>query len=168
MEEYFAGAERASVAYDDTTGAIFDAYRSAVADALAEFQDRTADAETSTIIDETAVLLEVTVSEVTKAFEQAEGALDEFIAEMSSLDPPDEVASAHDTAVAALQRSRDSIPELIDSFAVAQSLDDISAAINGSTFGDTQPRVDAACRELERLAVDAGLTTDLRCGGSGA
>jgi hypothetical protein len=83
-----------------------------------------------------------------------------------SLEPPSDVEPAHETAVAALQRSLDAIPGLVSAFSSIQSLDDISAAINGSAFGDAQPRVTAACQELQRLATEEGVSADLRCGTS--
>lgn len=162
--EYFAEVEQASAAYDQTTDEVFDLYRDIVADALRDFQTRTADADTTTLIDEMAILLEVTVTEVTSAFEQTEQALAVFVAALGALEPPADVQEAHDTALGALQRSLDAIPALKTSFATVQSLDDISAAINGSAFGDTQPRVTGACLELQRLASEGGVTADLRCG----
>lgn len=162
--EYFAELEEASAAYDETTDEIFDAYRTVVADALADFQVKTADADTATLIDETATLLDTTRTEVTSAFSQAQGAMSTFITSLEDLDPPAEAETAHDEALAALRRSRDAIPDLLNAFVAVQSLDDISAAINASTFGDTQPRVIAACLDLEGVAVEAGITVDLRCG----
>lgn len=163
-EEYFAGAEQAAISYDQATNEIFDSYRAAVQDALLDFQVRTADADTTTVIEETAALLERTVAEVKKAFELAREELDAFIAAMRELDPPDDLDQLHETAVGALQRSSDAIPDLLQAFTTVQSLDDITAAINGSAFGDTQPRVDAACLDLQGAADGAGIEADLRCG----
>ena len=91
-------------------------------------------------------------------------ALGDFVAVMTELEPPSEVADAHDAAVAALQRSHDAIPDLVASLRGAESLGDISELINSSTFGDTQPRLDSACRDLQARAADVNVTVDLRCG----
>jgi hypothetical protein len=163
-EEYFSGAQQASITYDEATDEIFDSYRAAVEDALLDFQARTADAETTTVIEETAALLERTVTEVTRAFELAGEELDAFITAMDDLDPPGDLAEQHETAVGALRRSSDAIPDLIQAFTTVQSLDEIAGAINGSGFGDAQPRVEAACRDLQDAADAAGITADLRCG----
>ncbi len=163
-EEYYASAEAAAINYDDTTDEIFSRYTTVVQEALVEFQDRTADADTSILVEQTAILLEVTIAEITSAFDQAGTALGDFVAVMAELEPPSDVAEAHDATVAALQRSHDAIPELVTSLRGAGSLGDISELINGSTFGDTQPRLTSACRELQGLAADMGVTADLRCG----
>ncbi len=163
-EDYFAEAEQAAAVYDQTTDEIFDLYRTIVGDALLDFQVQTDGAETDKLVEETAKLLEVTRTEVISAFEQSGEAMSEFITALEELDPPAEAEVAHDEALAALRRSRDAVPDLLNSFVTVQSLDDISAAINASTFGDTQPRVTAACIELQQVADDAGIEADLRCG----
>lgn len=164
-EEYYAAAEAAAVTYDDQTDAIFDGYREAVAAALEDFQERTSpDVETETLVEETARLLDITVAEITDAFEQAEVALQAFVSEFEELDPPSEIEDEHDEALAALQRSLDSIPDLIDALVEADSLASVSETINASSFGDTQPRLAAACRELEAAAAGFGVDADLRCG----
>jgi hypothetical protein len=86
---------------------------------------------------------------------------------MAALDPPKDAQTAHDTAVAALSRSADAVPPLVTGLHGAESLDDISALINGSAYGDGRPRVTAACLELESVALGLGVTADLSCGESG-
>lgn len=164
-EEYYAAAETAAVAYDEQTDVIFDGYREAVAAALEVFQERTSpDSDTETLVEETARLLDITITEITKAFEQAETALQAFVTEFEELDPPSEIETEHEEALAALQRSLDSIPDLVDALLEADSLAGVSETINASSFGDTQPRLSAACRALEAAAAEFGVETDLRCG----
>ena len=71
---------------------------------------------------------------------------------LGELTPPAEIAPAHADAVAALTRSLDAIPTLVSALRAAETQGEIDAAVNGSAFGDAQPRVVAACVALEGLA----------------
>jgi enamine deaminase RidA (YjgF/YER057c/UK114 family) len=163
-DAYVAQLEAAVVSYDDTTAAASDAYRANFDAALAYFEERTADADTPVLVEEMRVLLDRTVTEVVAAFTTAGAQMGELIEAMSGLDPPADFAAAHGEMLDALMRARDAIPELLDAFAGAEALRDIGAAINGPGYGDTQPRVVAACRALEAVIGGAGTEVDLRCG----
>ncbi len=162
-EEYFAGASAAAARYDQATDEIFDLYATAVADALLDFEVVTAGSDTATLVEAIDRLLDTTITEVTSAFEQVALELETFIKSLADLEPPERVESAHDVATAALTRSLDAIPDLVAALRGAEKLADISPTINGSSFGDTQPRVTAACLDLERIASDLGVAADLRC-----
>lgn len=163
-EAYFEQATAAAAAYEQTTDEIFDAYGSVVTDAPTDFGARTRDSDTATLVEERDRLLVTMVAEVTSAYGQAAEALDVFIAAMSSLEPPEEVEVTHDAALTAWQRLVDAIPDLIMTLEAVDSPDDFSVSINASAFGDAQPRVAAACADLEGLASALGLTADLQCG----
>ena len=162
-EEYFAEVSAASARYDQATDEIFDLYSTAVEDALLDFGVVTAGSDTATLVEAVDRLLNTTISEVTSAFEQVALVLETFIMSLANLEPPQQVESAHDAVTAALSRSRDAIPELVAALRGAEKLADISSTINGSSFGDTQPRVIAACLELEGVASDLGVAADLHC-----
>ena len=104
-------------------------------DALADFGARTRDSDTATLVEERDRLLVTMVAEVT-----------------------------HDAALTAWQRLVDAIPDLIMTLEAVDSPDDFSVSINASAFGDAQPRVAAACADLEGLASALRLTADLQCG----
>ena len=162
-EEYFQEVEQGATAYDLHTGRFFGEYSSAVNAALAQFQAATADVEPEERAEEAAKLLAITVTEITKAFEEAAVAVGAFLAILNGLDPPGDVEAEHAEAVTTLTRSRDAIPDLVVSLRGAENLQDVGALINASTFGDTQPRVAEACRGLQGAATDLGLTVDLHC-----
>ena len=162
-EEYFAGASAAAARYDQATDEIFDLYTTATADALLDFEVVTAGSDTATLVEAIDRLLDTTISEVTSAFEEVALVLETFIMSLADLEPPQTVERAHDGATAALSRSLDAIPDLVAALRGAEKLADISSTINGSSFGDTQPRVIAGCLELEGLASDLGVAADLHC-----
>ncbi len=163
-EAYFAQATAAAAVYEQTTDEVFDRYGTVVGDALIDFEAHTRDSDTATLVEERDKLLETTVAELTLAYEQASEALHGFIAVMSGLEPPETVEMTHDVALGAWQRLVDTIPDLIAAIRTVDSPDDISVAINASAFGDAQPRVTAACANLQDVASGLGLTADLQCG----
>jgi hypothetical protein len=65
--------------------------------------------------------------------------------------------------VDALRLSITGVGATIQALVGASSFDQIEAAIGGSTFNDTQYRVDAACRNLEMAMTIEGMTVDLQC-----
>ena len=163
-EAYFEQATTAAAAYEQTTDQIFDAYGNIVTDALTDFGARARDSDTATLVEERDRLLVIMVTEVTSAYGQAAEALHVFIAAMNSLEPPEEVEVTHEAALAGWQRLVDAIPDLIMTLEAVDSPDDFSVSINASAFGDAQPRVAAACADLESMASALGLTADLQCG----
>ena len=86
-----------------------------------------------------------------------------YAVDLSELDVPGAVRPAHDELVDALQLSISEVGVTVDALNAATSFDEIDAAIGGSMFNDTQPRVDAACAALEQALADAGAPGDLRC-----
>jgi hypothetical protein len=97
-------------------------------------------------------------------FERGGDALESFVDTLNGLDPPEDVEAAHNEAVATLTRSLDAIPDLVGELRSADSQQEIDEAINGSDFGDVQPRVAAACVVLQEVAVTQRITVDLHCG----
>jgi len=96
-------------------------------------------------------------------FARTADAVDRYATDLSAVRPPEELAAAHLEYVEALQLSITGIGATVEALATATSFDAIDEAIGGSTFNDTQFRVDAACRRLETAMSEQGLTADLRC-----
>ena len=166
VDEYYAEASTASAVYEQLSDENFDIYQAVVDDALLDFGVRTAGADTPTLVEETALLLEITTRELSAAFEQSGEDLGDFATTLGELVPPSSVEAAHDAAIAALQRSHAAIPDLVTAIRGASALQEIGGLITASTFGDTRPRVRATCIALETMAVGLGVTADLRCGES--
>lgn len=96
-------------------------------------------------------------------FARTADAVERYASDLSAIDAPEELAESHHEYVGALQLSLSGIGATIEALAGADSFDAIDAAIGGSTFNDTQFRVDAACRRLEAAMDTIGLTADLHC-----
>ena len=165
---YFAEVERSAAAYDNATDAMLDDYTAAIGLASTEFEAKTAGADTPTLAEEKARLLDALASEMASFFERGAAALEVFVEALGELAPPAEIEPAHADAVAALTRSLDAIPALVAELRAAKTQDEIDAAVNGSAFGDAQPRVAAACVALEAHATARGIAADLRCGDTGS
>jgi hypothetical protein len=90
-------------------------------------------------------------------------AIDRYALDLSSMIPPRQIGDAHDEYVKALQLSIADIGSTLDALTSAESFDAIDAAVGGSGFNDAQYRVDAACRNLQRLLAEQGAPADLHC-----
>lgn len=90
-------------------------------------------------------------------------AVQRYSADLAALDPPDGLLPAHREFIAALELSITGIGATLGALAAATSFQEIDAAIGGSTFADTQHRVDAACTGLERSLAELREPADLRC-----
>ena len=71
VDEYYAEASTASAVYEQLSDENFDIYQAVVDDALLDFGVRTAGADTPTLVEETALLLEIITCELSAAFEQS-------------------------------------------------------------------------------------------------
>jgi hypothetical protein len=164
-EDYFVPASEVAARYDAATDEVFGAYTDTLREAVESFRDATRgdEPDTALVLAETQKLLDVTIVELSAAFESARTVLATFITELNALDPPSEAQDAHTNLVAALIRSRDAIPDLVASFIGATSLREVDALITGSAFGDAQPAISAACQSLETIAADEGYPLEL-CG----
>jgi hypothetical protein len=162
--EYFEAVESSAAEYDAATDGFLDDYTAAVGPASIEFEANSVDADTATLAAEKAKFIDTLVSEMSLFFERGGDALESFVDTLNGLDPPEDVEAAHNEAVATLTRSLDAIPDLVGELRSADSQQEIDEAINGSDFGDVQPRVAAACVALQEVAVTQGITVDLHCG----
>ena len=164
--EYYAELEGSVGTYDADTAEIFGVYRSAVQVALDEFEQATTgdDLDSDMLAAATVDFRRATVTELTRTFGDVKSALDRYVRALDRLVPPAELETVHNEYVATLQRTEDAIPELITELRSATNLQAIGGIINASAFGDVQPRVVAACREVEEAALVLDRRLDLKCG----
>jgi hypothetical protein len=90
-------------------------------------------------------------------------AVERYVSDLAAMSPPETVRQAHRDYVSALNLSIAGIGVTVEALADAGSFEEIDAAIGGSTFNDTQHRVDAACRNLENVLAAHGVGADLHC-----
>lgn len=96
-------------------------------------------------------------------FSAVADAVARYAADLAALSPPESIVEAHDEYVAALELSISNVGVTVDRLAGAASFEEIDAAIGDSSFSDTRPRVDAACRNLEKVMADQGVRASLQC-----
>jgi hypothetical protein len=91
-------------------------------------------------------------------------AFDDFIDGLEDLDAPDEVREPHDEAAAGLKAFRDELRAGVDETASATTVDEAFAAFDDLDYSGSE-QAQVACRELEQIAADNGITVDFYCGG---
>jgi hypothetical protein len=115
-----------------------------------------ADALEAAVLDETARRSASLVAAIADAVER-------YVSDLAAISPPETLRRAHREYVSALNLSIAGIGVTVEALAEAGSFEEIDAAIGGSTFNDTQHRVDAACRNLESALAARGVGADLHC-----
>lgn len=98
-------------------------------------------------------------------FARTADALDRYVADLTAIEPPEVLREPHQEYIDALWLSIRGIGDTVDALTGASTFGAIDSAIGGSTFSDTQPRVDAACDRLEMALTDQGAPGNLHCGG---
>ena len=98
-------------------------------------------------------------------FASVADAVRRYADDVAALDPPAQLQTAHEEFVTALELSIAGIGSMVGSLAEAASFREIDETIGGSTFNDTQHRVDAACARLEGALAELGEPADLHCRG---
>jgi len=96
-------------------------------------------------------------------FASTADAVGRYASDLAAIEPPAAMLAPHLEFVDALRLSITGVGATIQALAGASSFDQIEAAIGGSTFNDTQYRVDTACRNLEMAMTIEGMTVDLQC-----
>lgn len=165
MEEYYAAVEAETARYDQATDDISNALNAQFESAITEVTDAAAGADDATLETLVAELTETAVAATSAAFRLTGEQLDQFIATMDPLEPPDEVAAEHDEAVAALRASRAAIDPTIESIKGVTTMEELDPVLAGSAFADSRRRLEASCRALEQAGNDNGLDVDLDCPG---
>jgi hypothetical protein len=110
-----------------------------------------------------AVVLEETARRSASLVAAIADAVERYVSDLAAMSPPENVRQVHREYVSALNLSIAGIGVTVEALAVAGSFEEIDAAIGGSTFNDTQHRVDAACRNLESVLAALGVGADLHC-----
>ena len=86
-----------------------------------------------------------------------------YLTALKAMEPPSDVAEAHDAFVSAVTAVGDAIPDAKAAVEEASDLDGIQRGLTASGFADGQFRWTATCQSLEAAIVDAGRAMDLRC-----
>lgn len=109
------------------------------------------------------VAIEETARRTAALFAALTDAVQRYASDLRALRPPEALRESHDELVAALEFSIADIGPTMDALETATSFLEIDAAIGGSPFNDSAPRVDTACVRLEAALADQGAPADLRC-----
>jgi hypothetical protein len=110
-----------------------------------------------------AVVLDETARRSASLVAAIADAVERYVSDLAAMSPPETVRQAHRDYVSALNLSIAGIGVTVEALAGAGSFEEIDAAIGGSTFNDTQHRVDAACRNLESVLASLGVGADVHC-----
>lgn len=153
--------------YADAAGAIADAYVTESQNASFTYQrdversvGEIAASGSTTAVEEAVAVMR---TETTAFLGLIGDAMARYIDAIAELNPPPDIAEAHDAYVDVMTSVRAALPEMRDSVAAAESLGDIEAALAGSTFADGQPAWTASCLALEQTVRDLGRGLDLKC-----
>lgn len=95
--------------------------------------------------------------------ERAQVNADEFVAALQGLEPPDEVAAAHDELIAGFQTLSRLAGQAIPEFEGAQTLDSLNAFFQDPEMMSTQESLNGACAALHSIAQTNGIEVDLGC-----
>jgi hypothetical protein len=90
-------------------------------------------------------------------------ALHRYRSQLDTLEPPGEVAAAHDELVAAMDAVLGGVPGLLRALEEADDFDAIDLAVHASGFTDAGLRFTAACEALEGDLAGRGVPANLRC-----
>jgi len=157
VEEYATVVEGEATAYADEVSGLFEQNVSDLDTAVSRLQD---EVEGEALV---AAALAETARLASMLFAGISDASDRYIADLDALDAPSSLEAEHRAYLDALAASREGTDALLSDLAAATTFDDIDRAIGSSGFSDAQPRVDAACRELQEAIQAQGPTVDLRC-----
>ena len=103
-------------------------------------------------------------AEIQSALAELAGIIDEFVADIEELDPPEEAQEAHDAAVEAGHATADAYDTLAEAAGEAESVDAVFA---GEVAQDAQEAIDqftTACLDLQQIADDNSIEVALDCG----
>lgn len=92
-----------------------------------------------------------------------EDAMRRYGSALRDLEPPGEVASAHESHIAAVLAVADAVPDARNEVATAPDLEGVQKALTASGFADGQLRWTATCTSLEQAIRDMGHGANLRC-----
>lgn len=108
---------------------------------------------------------ELAISAAASLLTDQQAELARYADALEALEPPGDIRSAHDEAVAAGRAAAEAIPATVALIEALTDVETLAAAVTGSPFGDAQLRLTASCERLQGLAADHGIETELRCPG---
>ncbi len=157
VDEYATTVESGAAGYADEISGLFERNVTELDTTVARLQDEfEGESLADAAVAETALLASMLFAGISDA-------TDRYVAYLDDVDAPSVLETEHHDYIAALAASREGTASLLAALGDAMTFDDVDSAIGSSRFSDAQPRVDAACRALERAIRDQGPTVDLRC-----
>jgi hypothetical protein len=157
LDEYAAAVEGEATDYADEVSSLFEQNVGDLDTAVSRLQD---EVEGEALV---AAALAETARLASMLFAGISDASDRFVADLDALDAPASLEAEHRAYLDALAASREGAGALLPDLAAATTFDDIDRAIGSSGFSDAQPRVDAACKNLQQAIREQGPSVDLRC-----
>lgn len=103
------------------------------------------------------------LDEIKGAFEDGAANVEEFVNELDSIDPPDEVQEAHDEAVSAGGELVTAFKAMSDDVQNVESVDDL-VSLNTDDAAAASERFTAACFDIQQVATDNEIEVTLSCG----
>ncbi len=157
VDEYAAAVEGEATDYADEVSGLFEQNVGDLNTAVSRMQDEIeGEALATAALAETARLASMLFAGISDAS-------DRYMTDLDALDAPSSLEVEHRAYLDALAASREGTDALLSDLAAATTFDDIDRAIGSSGFSDAQPRVDAACKNLQQAIQAQGPSVDLRC-----
>ena len=130
---------------------------------LDEVEDEFRIGQASSQADFTSVVESTPLEDVITLFEELQDVIDEFVAGLEGIDPPEEAAAAHEETVAGFQAVSQLIDEAIAAAEGDATADELFAFFETEEATQASEALDATCNALQALADDNGIDVDLSC-----
>ena len=86
-----------------------------------------------------------------------------FVGALDAIDPPSEVAAAHQESVDAGNEAVEAIQQFVDRLKAAESASELEDVFGDPGFDEAGDRFDQSCVDLQTIADDKGIDVDLQC-----
>jgi hypothetical protein len=103
-----------------------------------------------------------TVDEAAEQFAAVTDGFADFANNLEDMNPPDEVADAHDATLAGLQDWVEVLNDATDDVASAETIDDALVLLNDLDSSSVDAALEG-CRDLQQIADDNSIDVDLAC-----
>ena len=130
---------------------------------LDEVEDQFRIGQASSQADFTSVVETTPLEDVITLFEELQDVIDEFVAGLEGIDPPDEAAAAHEETIAGFQAISQLIDEAIAAVEGDGTADELFAFFDSEEATQASDALDATCEALQTLADDNAISVDLSC-----
>lgn len=101
---------------------------------------------------------------VRDGFEAQLASVEDFVDDLDGLDPPAEVADAHNEAVAAQRDFLDLFRDILDQLGDIDSFDAVDALFGADDIAAAEERATQSCLAVEQIGVSNGFDVDFDCG----